>query len=66
MAALAPRIHDVVDQVPHADHEFFHRCPLRPWLGAQVAERFREAAERLAGVVLVVTGIVLALEELPG
>jgi putative Mn2+ efflux pump MntP len=34
------------------------------WLGARVAERFREAAERLAGVVLVVMGIVLAVEQL--
>jgi putative Mn2+ efflux pump MntP len=36
------------------------------WLGARVAERFREAAERLAGVVLVVMGIVLAVEQLLG
>jgi putative Mn2+ efflux pump MntP len=34
------------------------------WLGARVAERLREAAERLAGVVLVVMGIVLAVEQL--
>jgi len=34
------------------------------WLGARVAERFREAAERLAGVVLIVLGVVLAVEQL--
>lgn len=36
------------------------------WLGARIAERFREAAERLAGVVLVVMGIALAVEQLLG
>ncbi|GAA3435087.1 manganese efflux pump MntP family protein [Kutzneria kofuensis] len=36
------------------------------WLGAHVAERFREAAERLAGIVLVVMGVVLAVEQLIG
>lgn len=36
------------------------------WLGARVAERFREAAERLAGVVLVVTGVLLVGEQLLG
>jgi putative Mn2+ efflux pump MntP len=36
------------------------------WLGARVAEWFREAAERLAGVVLVVLGIVLAVEQFLG
>ncbi|MFC0542960.1 manganese efflux pump [Kutzneria chonburiensis] len=34
------------------------------WLGARIAERFREAAERLAGVVLIVLGVVLAVEQL--
>jgi putative Mn2+ efflux pump MntP len=36
------------------------------WLGARVAERFREAAERLAGAVLVALGVVLAVEQLLG
>lgn len=36
------------------------------WLGTRIAERFREAAERLAGVVLVVMGVVLAVEQLLG
>jgi putative Mn2+ efflux pump MntP len=36
------------------------------WLGARVAERFREAAERIAGVVLVALGVVLAVEQLLG
>ena len=33
-------------------------------LGARIAERFREAAERLAGAVLVVLGVVLVVEHL--
>jgi putative Mn2+ efflux pump MntP len=36
------------------------------WLGGRIAERFREAAERLAGVVLVVLGVVLGVEQLLG
>jgi putative Mn2+ efflux pump MntP len=36
------------------------------WLGGRVAERFREATERLAGVVLVMLGIALAIEQLLG
>jgi manganese efflux pump family protein len=44
----------------------FIAAKLGLWLGAQVAERFRDAAERLAGVVLVVMGVVLAVEPLLG
>lgn len=36
------------------------------WLGARVAERFREVAERMAGVVLIAMGVVLAVEQLLG
>ena len=36
------------------------------WLGARVAERFREVAERLAGAVLIAMGVVLAAEQLFG
>ena len=36
------------------------------WLGARIAERFREAAERLAGVVLIAIGVVLVAEQLLG
>lgn len=34
------------------------------WLGARIAERFREAAERAAGIVLVGLGVVLIAERL--
>jgi putative Mn2+ efflux pump MntP len=56
---LAPVIVGIAAQALIAAH-------LGLWLGALVAERFREAAERLAGVVLVVMGIVLAVEQLLG
>lgn len=34
------------------------------WLGARIAERFREAAERAAGIVLLGLGVVLIAERL--
>jgi manganese efflux pump family protein len=36
------------------------------WLGSRIAERFREATERLAGIVLIVLGIALVVEQLLG